>query len=67
MKKFIAAVLTVAMLAVLALIAVPAVLLIGVTTVLNGTQAGGGGGICVETGSPALSVDTSKIPRAPRA
>ena len=61
MKKLIAVLVAAALVAVIALIALPAVLVVGVSTMLSGTQAGGAGGVCVETGSPALSVDTSKI------
>ncbi|GAB4097664.1 hypothetical protein GCM10028787_31390 [Brachybacterium horti] len=64
MKKLIAAVLAAAVVAAVALIAVPSVLIVGVSTVLTGSQVSGTGGTCVETGSPSLAVDPSKIPES---
>ncbi|MDN6301437.1 MAG: D-alanyl-D-alanine carboxypeptidase family protein [Brachybacterium sp.] len=62
MRKLVAAGCAVALVAAVALIAVPAMLVIGISTVLSGTQIGGGNGVCIETGSPALSVDMSQLP-----
>ena len=61
MKKLIAAGVAVALVAVVALIAVPAVLLTTVTTVMSSTMSGAAG-ICIENGSPALSVDPAQLP-----
>lgn len=62
MKKLITVVLAAAFVAAVCLIALPAVLIVGLGSIVTGTQSGGDGGICVETGSPALEVDTSAIP-----
>lgn len=61
MKKLIAAVLAIAFVAAVCLIAAPVVLLTTVTTVMSSTLSGSAG-VCVENGSPALSVDLTQVP-----
>jgi hypothetical protein len=60
-KKLIAVVLATAFIAAVCLIAVPVVLLTTFTTVMSSTL-NGAAGICVENGSPALSVDPAQLP-----